>query len=194
MFQNINEATLKLIDNLPNLDNNSWLIVSISKNGEIVAKQISKALGIQYQQLFIESIFCQKNIDCEIAMVNEFEESFFDEVLKDFFEINDETLKESVKIMYQHKLLPKIKKCREELFSIPPNISNILIVDETIETGLRMEMAIKTFQRFKKQKIFIAIPIVPKQMISFFKDRVENIFYSEQTEFYTEIKDYYLEK
>jgi len=194
MFQNVDDATNNLIKVLPKLDNNSWLIVPISESGKIVAEKLSKTFGVRHQKLFIESIFCQKNIDCEIAMVNEFEEVSYDEVLKEFFEIEKDILDESIKIMYNHKLLPKIKKCRDELFSISDKVSNILIVDETIETGLRMEMAIKTLKRFELTNISIAVPIISEQMFSFFKSRVDTIYHSEKIEFYTEIKDYYLDK
>ena len=193
MFRNIDDATDRLIEELSDLDQ-SWLLVPISENGNRIADRISDILGIKSQRLFIQPIFCQKNIDCEIGMINEFEDLSFDEVLKKHFEVENEILEKSIQIIYNHKLLPEIKKCREKLFDIPRNISKVLIIDETIETGLRMEMAIETLNRFQLDNISIATPIIPEQMFFFFENSVKNIFYVDKVPFYTDVVDYYIEE
>ena len=195
MFKNIEDATDQLIEILPALDK-SWLLVPISESGEKIADIISEKLGLESKRVFTQSIFCKKNIDCEIAMISEFKDVIFDEVLQKSFEINRESLLESIEVMYDYKLIQEIERCRgiKDLFSISEHISKVLIIDETIETGLRMELAIKTLKRFQLETISIAIPIVPEQMFSLFEKSVKNIFYSQKVEFYTEIKDYYKER
>lgn len=197
MFKDLNDATDRLFKSIPELKGDNWLLLSISDSGEKIGSKLSNFLHIPHQRIYIESIFCQKNPDCEIAMITELQNIRIDEVLKDTFQLDKELLVKAIKAIYELKLIPKIEKARgkREQIKIDEKIDKIILIDETIETGLRMETAISTVMDIiGVEEIYIATPVIPEQMFSLFESSVETIFYSEIVDMYTDIEDYYSER
>jgi len=197
VFKNLDDATDKLFQSIPKLTGENWLILSISDNGEKIGLRLSTLLNLPHQRLYMESIPCQNNNNCEIAVITEFKNAKIDEVLKDAFQLDKEILASAIEVIYDFKLLPKIEKIRgsREPLKIDKEIDKIILVDETIETGLTMETAISTVADIiGVEDIYIATPIIPENMFYLFESLVEKIFYSEMIEMYTDIEDYYLER
>jgi|GEM_PF-3348307 len=194
-FKNIDDAINKLVNSFPKLDN-SWLLLSISDNGDIIAEKLSKKLNIVWSRLYIESIYCELNIDCKIAMVSEFRDIVTDELLRDFFDIKKDALDNAIDVIYNTKLLPKLKKERnsEELLKIDDNIRNIIFIDESVETGLRIQCAMRSIEDRFDVNQYLATPIIPDLIYTFFEADFDKIFYAEKPDIYTSVYDYYLDK
>ena len=197
MFKNLDDASQQLCNVIPKFKNQNLLFLAISDGGEEIASQLSLYFKLPYKRLFIEPIFCPKNQNCEIAMVTELQNIKIDKILQDAFQLDQELLNNSIELAYDYKLIPKLKQKRGEIkkIEIDKSITSIILVDETIETGLKMETAIETVvDLLNIEKIFIATPIIPKTIFEVFESMVEQIFYIKQIEIYTEIGDYYLDK
>jgi predicted phosphoribosyltransferase len=197
VFQNIEDASLKLLETIGELEDKNWLLVAISESGEQIAKILSKHLQIPNKRLFLEPVFCQKNSDCEIAMVSEFKTIIIDDVLKEAFQLEREMLLNSIDVIYDYKLMPRVEAIRgnRDNLKIGETVEKVILVDEAVETGLRMETAIATISSvFKIESIYIATPIIPQQMVDFFEPIVEKIFRYDEIELYTEITDYYIDR
>jgi putative phosphoribosyl transferase len=192
MFNSFEDAVQKLSLSFPKIDN-SWLFLATSENGERIASALAKKFKVSFNRIFIESIYCQMNRDCEIAMISEFENIVYDEVLKDSFNIDVNVLNNAINVLYQYKLLPRMEAYRGNRvkLTISEEIKNVILVDEAIETGLRMETAIATMDQFEIDKLYIATPVIPEQMFSLFESAVENIFFYKKVDIYTDVGDYY---
>jgi putative phosphoribosyl transferase len=193
MFDSVEETIQKLSLSLPKIDD-TWYLIAVSEHGEKLAKGLSESLKVNFDKLFIESVYCQMNRDCEIAMISEFENIFYDEVLLRSFDINRKKVSQAISVIYNYKLVPRLKAYRGSIknITIPENVKNIILIDETIETGLRMESAIATVSnRFDIENIYVATPILQKQIFNLLKDSVKDIFSYKQVEVYTDASDYF---
>ena len=195
MFKNLDDASKKLLNNIPELEGEGWLLLAISDSGEKIASQIAKNRKLPYKRLNIEPVHCPKNQECQIAVVTELGNIQIDTRLQDAFHLDGEDIENLIELTYQYKLLPKLKKKRIQKFELPQDIEKVIIVDEAIETGLRMEGAISTLtELFDIREIYIAVPIIPQTIFEIFEDTVEEIFFSEKVDIYTGIENYYIEK
>ncbi len=194
MFKNLDDASKKLLKNIPELEGEGWLLLAISDSGEKIASQIAKNRKLPYKRLHIEPVHCPKNQECQIAVVTELKNSYIFEELRTIFGIDLEDIENLIELTYQYKLLPKLEKRGVGKFQLPQDIEKVIIVDEAIETGLRMEGAISTLtELFDIREIYIAVPIIPQTIFEIFEDTVEEIFFSETVDIYTGIENYYIE-
>ncbi len=196
-FKNINDAIYKLSEVFPkDINRDEWLLLSISDNGDIIAKGLSEKLNIRWERFYIESVYCQLNVDCKIAMISEFKDIVVDEVLRDFFQIDKHILDKAIDVIFNYKLMPKLQKERnsDNLLNIEKNIKNVVFVDESVETGLRVQCAMRSIENRFDVVQYIATPIIPDLIYSFLDSDVEKIFHVEKPEIYTNVYDYYLDK
>ena len=194
MFKNLDDATKRLLKQIPKLEGEGWLFLAISDNGEKIASQIARNRKLPYKRLHMEPVHCPKNRECQIAVVTELGNIQIDTRLQDAFNLDGEDIENLIELTYQYKLLPKLKKKRIQKFELLQDIEKVIIIDEAIETGLRMEGAISTLtELFDIREIYIAVPIIPQTIFEIFEDRVEEIFFIEKVDIYTGIENYYIE-
>jgi predicted phosphoribosyltransferase len=193
LLKNLEEASEKLLKKISDEVDESWLIVSISKNGLKISNYLSEKLGIEKKCLFIETVYCQNNADCEIAFVDEFKNIKMNEYVKTLLEIKKKKVLKAIDVIYEYKLIPKAEEFRgnRDTFKIGEKQSKVLIVDASLEQGYRMELAISTMESFGIDDIYIAVPFIPTHIFDIFESKVENIFHLEKIDFYTDISDYF---
>jgi predicted phosphoribosyltransferase len=196
IYKDKNEIADLLAEELAKVLDETWLIVPISKEALFFAKTISQKTGTKFELLFIDAISCQKNIECKVAFISEFKNSVFNETIRDAFQISNDHLSEALKIIHEYKIMPELEEYRGGRipFQIPNEIENILLLDTSIETGFKMEVAIDTIEELGIEDIYIASPVIPVQMFDLLEPTVEKIFSLEKVEFYTGICDYLEEK
>ena len=195
MFQNVDEAVEILIDKLPKLDK-SWFIISISKKGDKIAEIIAKKFNLNFDRLFLQSVPCPQNIDCQVAVISEFEDILFNEPIKESFKITSSSLIETIRVIYDYKLKQDRKTYRGQNrnLQIPQYISKVILVDNQIETGFFMELSLESMKRFNLDNIIVASLIIPEYIEPLFMNKPNiKLIYSKKVEFYTEFDDYFME-
>jgi predicted phosphoribosyltransferase len=193
LLKDIEEASHKLAKLLNDEVDENWLLVPITDNGLKIAEYLSSKLNLPIERLFIETVFCQNNSECEVAFLDEFKNVKFHEAVKRMFGIDKNVVLKAIDVIYEYKLIPKAEGFRghRKNFSIPQNIENILIVDFSLEQGFRMELAIETLESFGIEEIHIAVPLLPKHIFEIFESKVENLYTLSKIDFYTDVSDYF---
>jgi predicted phosphoribosyltransferase len=178
----------KLIEQFPELNNN-WVIVSISDEGQKIIDIILQRYKIDATRFFIEPIHCEYNQDCEIAIIDEFGNMEINRLLKMSFEIDDETIERNADLILNYKIKPMIEKYRgnsEIRFSISDEVKNILIIDDHVETGFKIENAIHTFKNlFPQKNIYLGVLNIPNFIFDILDNKIEKIFYHEKKFIFT---------
>jgi len=194
MFQNIDEAIEILLEKFPKLDN-SWFVISISQKGDKIAEKIANRFNLGSDRLFLQSVPCPHNMDCKIAVISEFEDIIFNKPIKESFDIDSDSLIETIKVIYDYKLRQDLKAYRGETrnLEMPEYISKVILVDNQIETGFSMELALESMQRFNIDEVLIASILIPEYIEPIFKQENTKLICSQKIEFYTEFDDYFIE-
>jgi putative phosphoribosyl transferase len=193
MFRDVRDSSEQLVEKLQKKVDENWLIVAVSEEAISFAEILSTLLKVDYQLFFIDSISCQNNSDCEVAFISEFNIVQFNETLRDAFGLDNDTMMEALQVIYEYKLLPEIENYRgsRRYFQLPDGVDTVLLIDNSIETGFRMEVAIDSMETLGIEDIYIATPVIPSHIFDLFEPMVEEIIYIEKVDFYTDIHDYY---
>jgi len=193
MLQNREDAAKKLIDIMPmqKLKEEEWNIVAVSKGGLELGKHIKGKLKNSLEILFLEAIMAPHNPECEVARVSETEEIVLNESLIEAFEIQYDYIYGEAHRKHEEDILSYIYQYRKgQPF---PSMQNkvVLLVDEGSETGTKFMTALKTVLNQKPKAVYIAVPVLPKDVLEVLETFVDDIFFLYDIDDYVETDLYY---
>ncbi|MCK4441835.1 MAG: hypothetical protein KAU90_07490 [Sulfurovaceae bacterium] len=162
IFRDREDASSKLINTLPIniLKSDETVVLAISEDGIYIANRVAIALGSRMDMLLTESIFSNINPSLAIAMIGETEEIVMHKALIDAFDISKDYIYTEAQRKYSEEILTYINKYRDGSVLNGLNNKFVVLVDECIETGLRIMTAIKTVISLGAKNVFIAVPIL----------------------------------
>lgn len=193
IFENRAEATLKLLDILPDkkMKNDDWLIVSISVQAVPIANKIAEKLNLKYDLLFIEPICAPNNNECIIGMVSETEEIVLHSQLVDSFGINLDFIYAEAHRRYEEKILPKVYKYRRGDLIGSLKGKNVLLVDEGCETGMTIMTAVKTVIHGGAKSVSYATPLISTDVALSIEPVIDEIFAVNKIANFVDVECYY---
>ncbi len=189
------DAALKLQDVIPmqRLKDQSWKIVAVSKGGLEVASIIKGKLENEVDFLFSEAILAPNNDDCEVARVSETEEIVINEKLVASFGIQYDYIYGEAHRKHEEEILSYIYQYRKgRPFSSMEN-EVILLVDDGSETGSKFMTALKTILALKPKAVYIAVAVIPSDVLETLEPFADDIFYLHSIGDYVETSLYYKE-
>ncbi|MCD6432777.1 MAG: phosphoribosyltransferase [Sulfurimonas sp.] len=189
------DASIKLKDVIPmqRLKDESWKIVAVSRGGLELAVKIKGKLSNSIDFLFSEAIMAPHNDDCEIARVSESEEIVINEKLVSAFEIKYDYIYGEAHRKHEEKILSYIYKYRKgRHFSLVED-EVVLLVDEGSETGSKFMTALKTILAQKPKAVYIAVPVLPSDVLESLDPFADDIFFLYDIDDYVETSLYYKE-
>lgn len=194
-FKNREEAAYKLVDVLPieSMRLEDWTVIASSYGGYPIAKIVAKALNAKFDIMFSEKIYAPNNEECEIAVVNEFEDVLIHEELVKSFDIDLDSIYYQSKTIYEDILSHNVGKFREGLKLESLEGKNILIIDEDINIGLVMMACIKTIINQKVKSISVATPILSTASIPAIDTITDDLYYIKNLDHFIEANHYYSE-
>ncbi len=162
IFKNREEASSTLINILPKeiLQSNETVVLGISEGGVFFAKEIASFLNCRVDILLSEPIISDINPKLALAMVGETEEIIMNKSLIDSFNISEDYIYSQAHHKYKEEILRYINKYRDGLVLNGLNNKFVILVDESIETGLTIMTAIKTVIALGAKNVFVAVPIL----------------------------------
>jgi len=195
ILKNREDAAKKLSDVIPmqKLKEEAWNIVAVSKGGLELASFIKGKLKNNLEILFLEAIMAPNNAECEVARVSETEEIVLNEELINAFEIQYDYIYGEAHRKHEEDILSYIYKYRKgKPF---PNMQNevVLLVDEGSETGSKFMTALKTILAQKPKAVYIAVPVIPSDILEQLEPFVDDIFFLYDIDDYVETSLYYEE-
>ena len=192
-FENKEDAAVKLIETLPLklLRDNETVVIGVSEEGVYFADKIAKATESQMDILLTEPILAPNNPELAIAMVSETEEVVMHKALIDSFDISEDYIYSEAHHKYEEEVLAYVYKYRKgkELVSLKGKY--VVLVDECIETGLTMMVALKSVIAREAKNIYIATPILDKTVYENLLSVCDGVFCPHKIQDYISIEYYY---
>ena len=193
ILQNRAEAARKLLDVLPlqKFKDEEWNIVAVSRAG----LEIGSVIGAKYPNhldiLFSEAIMAPNNPECEIARVSENEEIVLNEELINAFDVQYDYIYGEAHRKHEEDILSYIYQYRKgEPF---PDMRNevVMLVDDGSETGSKFTTALKTILMQQPKAVYIAVPVIPTDVLELLETFVDEIFFLYDIDDYVETALYY---
>jgi len=195
IFSDRIEATKMLYSVLPTEDmkKEQWIILAISAGGVPIALDLAKKLNAKFDYLFTKKIFTKNNNECEIAIITETQDIVVHEELLKSFSLDLENIYDESKDMYLTDIQEYKAKYRDGLDIINLANSNVLLVDEGLNTGLTMMACIKSVISKQAKSICVAVPVLPEVTINDIETIADDLYYVQAPAHFVSI-DFYYEK
>ena len=190
---NRTDAARKLVDILPmqKFRDEKWNIIAVSRAGLELGMIIRGKYSNHLDILFSEAIMAPNNPECEIARVSENEEIVLNEELINSFGVQYDYIYGEAHRKHEEDILSYIYRYRKgEPF---PDMQNevVLLVDDGSETGSKFMTALKTILVQKPKAIYIAVPVIPTDVLEILETFVDEIFFLYNIEDYVQTGLYY---
>ena len=195
IIKNRQDASNKLKDVIPmqRLKDESWKLIAVSKGGLQLALYIRGTLPNKIDFLFSEPIMAPYNEECEVARVSESEEIVINEELVGAFEIQYDYIYGEAHRKHEEKILSYVYKYRKGRHFTSVEDEVILLVDEGSETGFKLITALKTILAQKPKAVYIAVPVLPSDILEQLEPFADDIFFLYDIDDYVKTFLYYEE-
>ncbi|MCF6310326.1 MAG: phosphoribosyltransferase [Sulfurimonas sp.] len=184
---------LKGVIPMQRLKDEDWKIISVSKCALEIANSIRTKYKNSIDILFSEAVMAPNNSECEIARVSESEEIVINEKLVSAFNIQYDYIYGEAHRKHEEKILSYIYQYRKGLPFQSMYNEIVLLVDEGSETGLKFMTALKTILAQKPKAVYIAVPVIPSDVLELLEPFADDIFYLYNIDDYVETSLYYEE-
>jgi putative phosphoribosyl transferase len=193
ILKNRQDAAQKLLDVLPmhQIKEEQWSIIAVSRGGLELGSYLKGNLSNELNILFLEAIMAPHNDECEIARVSETEEIVINERLIDAFEIQYDYVYGEAHRKHEEDILRFIYQYRKgKPF---PSMQNkiVMLIDEGAETGSKFMTALKTILAQKPKAVYVAVPVLPADILEQLETFVDDIFFLYDIDDYVETALYY---
>lgn len=195
ILKNRQDAAGKLLDVIPmqKLKEESWELVGVSKGGLELASYINKKLSNSVDFLFSAPIMAPNNPECEVARVSESEEIVINEQLVSAFNIQYDFIYGEAHRKHEEDILSSIYQYRKGRHFQSMENKVVLLVDEGSETGAKFLTALKTILSQKPKAVYIAVPVLPADVLELLEPFVDDIYFLYDIDDYVETALYYEE-
>jgi len=192
-FEDREDASIELIDTLPLelLQENETVVIGVSEGGVYFAGKIAKAVHSQMDILLTEAILAPNNSELAIAMISETEEVVMHKALIDSFGINEDYVYGEAQRKYDEEVLSYVYKYRKGKDLVSLAGKYVVLVDECVETGLTMMVALKSVIARGAKNIYIATPILDKAVYENLLNVCDGVFCPHKIQDYISIEYYY---
>jgi putative phosphoribosyl transferase len=194
-YEDREDASKQLIEMLPIelLEKNETVVIGVSAEGVYFADQIAKAMDVQMDILLAEPVLAPNNPELAIAMVSETEEVVMHKALIDAFEINEDYVYGEAHRKYEEEVLTYVYKYRKGKDLISLKGKYVVLVDECVETGLTMMVALKSVIARGAKNIYIATPMLDHTVYQNLLTVCDGVFCPHKIKDYISIEYYYKE-
>ena len=193
LLKNHQDAASLLKDIIPvdKFKSQNWKIVAVSRYGLDLAHKIRGRLNNKIDFLLSEAIYAPNNEECEVARVCEGEEIVINESLVDAFDIKYDYIYGEAHRKHEEKILSYIYQYRKgkPFESVKDEV--VLLVDNGSESGLKFMTALKAVLSQKPKAVYIAVPVIPSDVLEYLEPFCDDIFYIYDVDDYVETSLYY---
>jgi len=192
-FKDRQNAAEQLIDTLPKelLPPRETVVIGVSEGGVYFADRIATALDAQMDILLAEAIRAPNNPELSIAMISETKEVVMHRALIDAFEISEDFVYAEASRKYEEAILSYVYQYRKGKDLISLKGKYVVLVDECIETGLTMMVALKSAIAREAKNIYIATPILDQSVYKNLIAVCDGVFCPHKIQDYISIEYYF---
>ncbi|MFT7860519.1 MAG: phosphoribosyltransferase [Sulfurimonas sp.] len=193
LLENREDAARKLAEVLPmpKLKEEQWELIAVSKGGLELGAYLKQRLKNRLDILFLEPIMAPNNPECEVARVSETEEIVIQENLINSFGIQLDYIYGEAHRKHEEGILSNIYKLRKGRPFSSMKDKVVLLLDEGSETGTKFMTALKTVLAQSPKAVYIAVPVIPSDVLETLETFVDNIYFLHDIDDYVETDLYY---
>jgi len=193
MFEDRQDAAMKLKEQLPveQMKREQWHLVAVSSGGLEIINYFNMRLQLEKDFLFSAGIYAPKNHNCELARVTEHEEIVINDKLVEAFEITHDYIYGEASRKHEEKILSYVYKYRKGKHFEDMQGKTVLFVDEGAESGLKLMGAIKTVLAMNPKAVYVAVPVLPSDLLDGLEPLVDDIFVVSALDDYVDTSSYY---
>jgi len=195
-FKNKEEALDKLYSllDIEKIDDNT-IILAISEEGVFYAREIAKKLGfVEADFLFSEPIVSPQNRECLVGCVSETKDVVLIDELIDAFGINRDYIYSEAQRLYDEKIINYLYEYRYGDTINDLKDKKVILVDEGANTGLTLEVCIKSCINQGAKEIDVAIPIVPESLAKEIKKISDYCYFVYEMDNFVDTNFYFKDK
>jgi len=192
-FKDKNEALEKLYSLLDfeKIDDET-IILAISEDGVFYAREIAKKVGfVEADFLFSEPIISPQNKECILGCVSETKDIVLIEELIEAFDISKDYVYSEAKRLFDEKIISYIYEYRYGDSIVDLKDKRVILVDEGANTGLTLEVCIKSCINQGAREIDVAIPIIPESLAKEIKKLSDHCYFVYEIENFVETNFYF---
>jgi len=192
-FKDKNEALEKLYSllDVEKIDDET-IILAISEDGVFYAREIAKKVGfIEADFLFSEPIISPQNKECILGCVSETKDIVLIEELIEAFDISKDYIYSEAKRLFDEKIISYIYEYRYGDSIVDLKDKRVILVDEGANTGLTLEVCIKSCINQGAREVDVAIPIVPASLAKEIKKLSDHCYFVYEIENFVETNFYF---
>lgn len=195
LFANREDAFDKLYDMFVNqhIDSSQNIILSTSFDGLFFAHNLAHKLNSKLDLLFSAPIFAPMNDECEIASVSENMDIVLNEEIIDSFDITLDYVYGEARRTYDEVLLPRIYKFRKGATLSDLSQKDVFLIDQGVESGITMSLAIKTCIQKKAKSIFVLAPVIARDVAELLKSQSDMLICVASIDYFVSTEHYYKE-
>jgi len=192
-FDDREDASMQLLEALPLelLSSSETVVIGVSEGSVYFSDVIAKKINAQMDILLTEAILAPNNAKLAIAMISETEEIVMHKALIDAFEINEDYIYSEAHRKYEEEVLSYVYKYRKGKDLVSLEGKYVVLVDECIETGLTMMVALKSVIAKGAKNIYIATPILDNAVYQNLLTVCDGVFCPHKIQDYISIEYYY---
>lgn len=190
MFKNRVDAGEVLATKLAALKIMNPYLLAVPRGGIVVAKPIAKKLSLKIGVLITRKIGHPLNPEVAIGAVMPDGTAIYDENNLAALKIDNNTL--------QQMILKEYQEIRRRLLAYTgseqlPNMAGktVILIDDGIATGYTIFAAVKWLKRLKPDKIIVAVPVAPADVIAALSDQTNDIICPLQPYDFVSVGQYY---
>jgi len=188
------EILNQLLENLNKDIVQNCVVLSLSKRAIFFAREIGLRNGfLEGDFLLMEKIKSPENSETILGIVSETKDYVLIDELIESFEITDDFIFSEIDRIYEEKILDDVYQLRAGEGIISLENRDVLLVDESANTGLRLLCAIKSCVSKNVKSINVAIPLIAKETAEMVEKLVDNVFFVKKIEDFVDDKYYFKE-
>ena len=193
LFKDRDAAAEALREAIPStlFDLSGCIVVGIGAGGIYIADKISRAFGIEMDMLLTEPIKAPNNPELVVAIVSETEDLVMNRALVEAFEIDEDYLYSEANRKYEEAILASLYRYRKGIPMRSLEGRQVILVDEAIETGLTMSVAIKSIIEKRAKSIYVAVPLLDQTLYGAIENLCDGLFSPNRIRDYISIEYYY---
>jgi len=190
MFKNREEAGKKLADKLNYFKNKSLVILAIPRGGVVIGKILAQELDCPLDVLAVKKIGAPGNPELAVGAIGPDNVVVWNNDLLHSLGLRPKDLEEEIK---NEKLKMKNYNEKFKMREISLAGKTVILTDDGIATGATIKAAITWIKTQKPNKIILAVPVAPQEVVEKFKNLVDELVVLETPAFFGAVGQFYQE-
>lgn len=165
MFQDRNEAALRLAEKLQKYKGQKPLILGIPRGGVVIGSVLARELEGDLDVILTRKLRTPGRPELAMGSIDEKGDAYLNESVVELLKISEETI-EDEKTRQMAIIARRAESYRRIYPKIPLEGRIVILTDDGIATGATMKVAIRIAKAAGPEKLVVALPVGPPEQVA----------------------------